>query len=641
MQRPGLIALLLVVATLAVYAQTADFEFMGFDDSVYVYENPHLIDGVSASDVAAAFEFGRETANWHPLTMLSLTLDTAVFGLDQPGGYHAVNTALHLLGTLLLFGAMLALTGRDIESGLVAAAFALHPLHVESVAWVTERKDVLAGVFWWATTWLYVRAVRGEGSRAAYLASLACFALGLMAKPLLVTLPCTLLLLDYWPLRRRITRRVLLEKAPYFALVGFGAVMTLIAQGGAEAIAALDTFTLPERVANAAVAYVVYLRQTLWPVGLGVFYPHPYATGQVAPSALEITAAVALLTALSAGAAVAARRGQRAVLVGWLFYLGVMVPMIGIVQVGAAAYADRYMYVPLVGLTIAVFFPVGDFVRARPALWWPALCASLAVCLGWGVAAHRQAALWRDTPTLFEHTIAHTTPNVLAHHNLAHWLQQQGDLEGAKRHYRAAYEVDPAYEGPAVNLGLLIYLDGDIEAGMELLEAGVAAHPRLSRGHVNLAIALVQQGDPARAEHHLERALETRSVHGESDRRYARKLLAALVWLRGDTARAVALYQAALVEAPGDTDLLRVVAARFATLPEPDLRRQALTAARRLVELDGEHPVAALELRLIAEEANGDLPAARASLEAALALDDPRDEALRGRLESRRAQLER
>lgn len=638
MQRPTLIALLLALATLAVYAQTGGFEFAALDDDVYVYRNPHLVDGVGWEDVLSSFEFGRGTANWHPLTSLSLALDAALFGLADAGPFHVVNTLLHLLATLLLFGALRALTRRDIESGFVAAAFALHPLHVEAVAWVTERKDVLAGVFWWATTWLHTIAVR-DGSRPARRAALVACALGVMAKPVLVTLPCTLLLFDLWPLRRRITREAVVEKLAMFGLVAAGIVLTLGAQSRAGAIATLETVSLAGRIANAIVAYAIYLAQTVWPVGLGIYYPHPTAAGQLPRSAGEIGASLALLVLCTAGAGWAFRRGQRAVLVGWLFFLGVLVPMIGLVQVGHAAHADRYMYLPLVGLAIAVVYPLGDWARGRRTRARALVAAGLVVCAVWGVAAHRQTSLWRDARTLFAHTLAHTSANALVHYNLGGWLQQRGESEAAERHFRAAYQIDPAHAGAAVNLGLLRFLADDRERGIELIEAGLRAEPDLARGHLNLAIALVAQGELARADQHLARALATDAPEFREDRLRAHRMRGELAVLRGDPARVVEHYEAALAFAPGDLEILRAAVSRFAAMTDPAVRARALVLARELVVRDAEAPARALELRAVAEAASGDRAAAARSLEAALAVVGSDEAAERARLLERRRSL--
>ena len=376
-----------------------------------------------------------------------------------------------------------------------------------------------------------------------------------------------------------------------------------------------------------------------WPVGLAIYYPHPTAPGQTPHAVLEVVAALAALLALTAGAVFAFRRGQRAVLVGWLFFVGVLVPMIGLVQVGHAGHADRYMYVPLVGLAIAVVFPIADWVRARPPLARGAVALGLLVCGVWSVVSYRQTALWRDARSLFEHTLAHTTRNALVHYNLGNWLQERGEAEAAQQHFQAAREIDPAHVGAAVNLGLLRFLDGDREAGIELLEVVLRAEPDHARGNLNLAVALVQQGEYDRAWQHLQRAKHSDSPDDRDERLRAHRMLPELAALRGDSAGVVTHYEAALAFAPDDLEILRGAALRFANATDPSVRRRSLELARRLVERDKEQPALALERRALAELANGDRQAAAASLQAALLAADPADDRLRARLRERQRRL--
>jgi len=639
MRRSLPILLLLATAIGVVYGQVTSFEFIGYDDDVYVTENPHLVDGVGWEDIPAAFEAGMLTANWHPVTMLSLTLDTALFGLDAPGAFHATNLLLHLLATGLLFGALRSMTAREVESGLVAAAFGLHPLHVESVAWIAERKDVLAGVFWWGTTWLWVRSVHG-GGRAARWGAWLSFALGLMAKPLLVTLPFTLLLFDVWPLRRRLGKALLVEKVPLFVMTGVGIAMTLFAQSRAGAVAALEVVPVAARLANALVSYRVYLEQTVWPVGLGVYYPHPTAAGQAPHSDLAVWGSLALLTALSAAAVWAWRRDQRAVLVGWLFYLGALVPMIGLVQVGQAAHSDRYMYIPLVGLMLAIVFPLGAWCRSRGrSVARGAAATGVVICVVWAVLSHEQASRWQDTRVLFEHTLRHTERNAVAHYNLACWLQEQGEVESAQQHFAAAYAIDPRHAGAAVNLGLTRVLAGEPEAGIALIEAGLAIEPDHVRGNLNLAIALAQQRSYARAQASLKQVLAHAGPRDHEERLRAYGLVPELALLRGDVAAAVRGYEAALAYAPRDRGILQRAVRHFSGSADPALRRSAFALSQDLEPADGMDPVPLLRLRAHAALAAGDRGAALAALEAAIVATDMRDVATLRRLHAERAQL--
>src|ERR1039458_4791626 len=337
----------LAAATLLVYAQVAGFGFVNFDDPDYV--------NTSGRGVAWAFT-SVEAANWFPVTRLSHILDGLLFGM-RSGWHHLTNVAWHAAATLLLFGFLRRATGARWRSAFVALIFALHPLHVESVAWVAERKDVLSAFFWFLTLCGYVRYAE-RGARGWYVFTLAAFALGVMAKPMLVTLPVVLLLVDVWPLERRAYR----EKVPFFALSAASAIVTFVVQRSAGAVGEIAVFPLGLRVENALVTYVVYIGKMFWPARLAVFYPYPAKI-----AAWQALLALALIVAVS----VAAWRGFRGcpyVAVGWAWYLGTLVPVIGLVQVGAQARADRYMYIPMTGLAIILAWGAAEIVRRRPNL---------------------------------------------------------------------------------------------------------------------------------------------------------------------------------------------------------------------------------------------------------------------------------
>ena len=645
MQRTTLIALLLSIATWGVYAQVGDFGFAGLDDDIYVHGNYRLLDGVSGDDVVAAFGFERQTANWHPLTTLSLLFDAWLFGIDDPGPYHVVNALWHWLAVLLLFGALRAMTGREVESGFVAAAFALHPLHVESVAWISSRKDVIAGACWWGATWLHAIGVR-DGSRAARRGALGVCALGLMAKPLLVTLPCTLLLFDLWPLRRRIDRAAVVEKLGFFALVIGASLVTWLVQSEGGAVAPLESITVADRLANAAVAYATYLGQVLWPTGLTFYYPHPTSVGQPGLSAAMVAGAIAILAGCTAVAIGAYRGGSRAPLVGWLFFLGVLVPMIGVVQVGNAAHADRYMYIPLVGLAMAVVYPLGDGLRRHygsparaPAV--AAILSGVLVCAVWGVLAYQQTARWREAPTSFEHTLAHTTHNRLVHYNYGYWLQHHGNPEGAAHHFGRALEIDPRDAQSAVNLGLLTVLGGDQAGGIALIEQGLANDPDHVRGDLNLAVALVQrsgEGDLERADAHLATVLESDSREFLEDRTRAYRMRPELARLRGDPEAMVEFYEVSLAARPQDRDLVWMAVRRYLASGSPALYERARELADRLLRLEAGDPgdpgerSRDLAMRATAEELVGDREAALGTVREALSVPGEVAPELRERL---------
>lgn len=637
------IALGLALATAALYAQTARFDFVALDDDIYVYENPDLDGPLGWEGLAWAFAPEIRVSNWHPVTMWTLRLDAAAVGRADARRYHVVNALLHGAATLLAFWALVALTGRDVESGLVALVFAVHPLHVESVAWVASRKDVLAGCGWWASIGCYAvhahRSARGERGRAAlaYAGCLAGAAFALLSKPSAVTLPFVLALFDVWPLaraRRVRAARLVAEKLPVLALAIAVSAATLWAQSGSGAMEDGAQIALVDRLANALVAYARYVVGTLWPTDLSLFYPYPGTVAAPPLAAWQISGAAALLAALSGIAALAGRRGHASVPVGWLYFLGTLVPMIGVVQVGLASHADRYTYLSQSGLVVAAVFGASEWLRARRPAWRaPALGAALAATVALGVAGHRQVALWRDTPTLFEHVLAASPRNALAHYNYANWLQQYGahvpDAGArAERHYRAALAVDPKGTSAAVNLGLLLVLRGDRSEGMALLEEAAARAPLHAGANLDLGLALAQtaaeQGGPpalwARARRHLERSLDGEPPPRPIERQRAHRALAGIAQLEGDLARARAHWERAVELDPRDPvsllELARVLALEAArssgpsgAAPDPDgldraraLAARAEAAARRSGDAPSAERAAALGRALLSRE---------------------------------------
>ncbi len=413
----------LVVLVVASYAQAFALGFVNFDDPRYVYQNPTVLRGVTADGLVWAFS-GFHVANWHPLTWLSHMLDVELFG-TAPAGHHAVSVGLHAANTVLLFLVLLGATGRAWRSALAAALFAVHPLHVESVAWISERKDVLSTFFWLAGTLAYVAYARRPTLRRMTAVAVA-LALGLLSKPMVVTFPFTLLLLDFWPLGRLRTGEpaspmrgwwpLVREKLPLFALSAASCVLTVLAQAGGRAVSAEDVLPVGDRIANALWSYVAYLGQAAWPAGLAAVYPHPAFTVAGFPAWKAIAAAV-VLAAVSA-VVVWQRRRRPYLLFGWLWYLGTLVPVIGLVQVGLQARADRYTYVPLIGIFVAVAWLAADVAeRSRVARRAIPVVAG-AVVLASAAAAWVQTGYWRDSFSLFGHALQVTHDNSLALRNL-------------------------------------------------------------------------------------------------------------------------------------------------------------------------------------------------------------------------------
>jgi tetratricopeptide (TPR) repeat protein len=527
------LSVLLALGALVAYLPVSRFPFLGWDDNLYVTANPMVKAGLTPAGVRGAFT-STTAGNWHPLTLLSLELDHTLFG-ERPAGFHAVNLLLHAATTVLLFLLLRHVSGRVAASAWVAALFGLHPLHVESVAWVAERKDVLAGLWWVVALWAYVWYARAPG-RWRYACVTAALALGLMAKSMLVTLPCVFLLLDYWPLRRFAwvevsppaeqrpfgslpTWRLLREKVPWLALVALFSVIAMLAQQHGGALRTLDDRPLSLRLANAVVAYAVYLRQTVWPSGLAAFYPMP----EDGWPAWEVAGAAVLLLGLTAVALWQWRR-RPYLIVGWLWYVGTLVPVIGLVPVGDQAWADRYTYLPLIGVFIAVAWAASDLPGAAglPA-WAVAVVGALAVVAA-GVATRVQLGYWQDDEHLWRHALTVTTRNDFAHNNLGVVLGRRATeeaaagapqtaaahFEEAADQFAAAVEINPRNDNAQVNLARAYDALGRRKEAIERLQTALTVHPGNEEAHVFLGGLYATQGQPDEARRHLEEALRLR-----------------------------------------------------------------------------------------------------------------------------------
>ncbi len=544
-------ALLLLVVTAALYAPVAEHDFISYDDDTYITENPQLRGGLTAANLLAAMTSFRG-AIWQPLTWVSHLVDVQLFGL-QPAGHHLHSVLLHGLAAVLLLGVLWRATGALAPSLFVAAAFAWHPLRVESVAWAAERKDVLAAVWWWATLafWLRYLACPGRGRYAAVMASLAA---GLMAKPVLVTLPAALLLFDLWPLRR--WRRadgwpallpLVREKLPLLLPVIVAGALTVVAERRWGAVASLTDLPLGSRLANALLAWVGYLGKTLWPVDLAVLYPLPLTP----PSWWAPLACLVGLAALTWGAWRGVDRAPW-LLTGWLWYLGVLVPMIGLVQVGSHALADRFTYLPQVGLWLALAWSVAALADRRPALRpWLAGLAVL-VLLAWAWQTRQQLAYWRHSTTLFARALAVTEGNYVMHTNLGIEQGRAGDLAGAASHFDAALAINPEYAPAWNNRGIVLASQGRLAEAVAHYQRAVALQPGYARAHTNLAAALMSLGDLAGAEAACRRALA-------ADPEYlgAWNNLGIVQAARGETAAAAATFAHLLELAPGHPEARR------------------------------------------------------------------------------------
>jgi tetratricopeptide (TPR) repeat protein len=476
------IYLVIFLAAIAAYAPVGHFEFLNYDDPVYISHNPHVREGITPDSLSWALT-SREGANWFPVTRFSHLVDAQLFGMD-PGCPHLVNVLIHALSTLLLFAFLFRATRLPWPSAFVALIFALHPLHVESVAWLSERKDVLSAFFWMLTLWAYLRYAEKPG-RDRYLLVLLAFLLGLMSKPMIVSLPFLLLLLDVWPLRRKPS---LLEKAPFFALAALIALVTFVVQQASGAVRSFSAYPLPLRLENALDSYVIYIVKMFWPSGLAVFYPYP-ANVPVWHPALATTAI------LGVSAWVSREFGRRPYLaVGWFWYLITLAPVIGIVQVGGQARADRYMYVPMIGLTIILAWGAVDLLQWRPA-WKPVIIAIAAVAsLACFVATWRQDNYWTSSEALFQHAVEVTERNDVAQHNLGNALLEiPGRLPDAIAHLQEAIRINPQSAGAHTDLGIAFSkLPDRLPDAVAEYQAAVRIDPELPIPHTNLGMALSQ-----------------------------------------------------------------------------------------------------------------------------------------------------
>jgi tetratricopeptide (TPR) repeat protein len=479
-RRTTWVLIVLCVVTLGVYAQVGGHEFVNLDDFDYVSENPRINRGLSWEAVHWAFT-SPHSANWHPLTTLSHMLDVQLFGLD-PGPMHLVNVLFHVLNTVLLFYLLHVATGSTWRTALVVGLFALHPLHVESVAWISERKDVLSAFFGLATMLAYTAWTR-RPSAARYGYVVALFTLGLLSKAMLVTLPLVLILWDLWPLGRTDLRRSVWEKLPLFVLAAAHSVVTLLVQAAAGATMSTSAIPLTSRLGNAAVTYGHYLWDMLWPVGLSPSYPH---TGS--PPAWAVGLAL-LGMAVIAGVAWTRRASWPWWTSGWCWYLGMLVPVIGIVQVGIQSRADRYTYLPMIGVTIVLAWGLEAWTRKGSIV--RTVCIELLAV--WGLAlivvTTVQVARWKDSPTLFRYALSVTPDNYQIHEALGVELARAGDVPEAMQHFRRVVEGLPERAEGYYNLGLAHIQSGDPAAGLVELERALELDPEHTGALDNAAYA--------------------------------------------------------------------------------------------------------------------------------------------------------
>ena len=528
----------LVVITWLVFGQTVRYDFVNYDDNEYVYANPAITSGLTPQGITYAFS-GRHARNWHPLTTLSHMLDCQLWGI-RAGGHHLTNLVLHTIAVVLLFLVLKQMTGAIWQSTFVAALFAIHPLRVESVAWISERKDVLSAIFFMLTLGAYFHYARSP-SLGRYVTMSIMFALGLLSKSMLVTVPFILLLLDYWPLQRfggwSSIKRLILEKIPLFALSAAGGFVTLWVQQ--SSVARTEQLPLVWRIGNGLVSCVIYVKQMIWPVGLAVFYPHP---GDQLP-VWEVGLAIVLLGLVSAG--VIALRHKRPYLVtGWFWYLTMLVPVIGLIQVGSQAHADRYTYLPQIGLYLLLAWAITDALTSPLQRTILAATASVAIiALAW--FAHSQASYWRNGESLWGHALAVTSWNFMAHDGLGECLANRGHLDEAIDQFQLALNIAPGYREIETNLMLALTKKGRTDEAITHLQALLKEDPNDAQLHYNLGNALRKKGDSRGAIAAYEKAL---AIQG----RYpaAHYNLGIALDQNGQIEEAIAHYQEAVKEQP-------------------------------------------------------------------------------------------
>jgi protein O-mannosyl-transferase len=534
---------LVALASIA-YSGVGHLQFVPLDDQGYVYENPHVRAGLTMDGLRWALTAG-DQANWHPLTWLSHMLDVQLFGVDA-GYHHLTSAAIHTLNTLLLFLLLARTTGALARSACVAALFAVHPLHVESVAWVAERKDVLSTFFWLVTTGAYVWYARAPG-RWRYAAVAAGLALGLMSKPMLVTLPFVFLLLDVWPLGRfsfsagerdgdhagarataslRLAVALVREKVPLFLLAGCSSAITLLVQSRGGAVKSMETLTLDVRTANALTSYVMYLVKAVWPSGLAVFYPY-----KTSIPLWQWCGALAILAAVTWLVIRARRRPY--LLVGWLWYLGTLVPVIGLVQVGTQSMADRYTYVPLIGVFVMGVWSVSDLTGRWAGRRVALPAAAGAIIIACTVAARAQVTHWQDAWSLWTHALAVTHDNDAAHIAVGAMLGMQGRVDDAVVHFREAVRIAPESSAAHRALGKALTTLGRFDEGVEHLSMAVLRQPTSSEALDDLGTALAENGKPGEA---IPRYLEALRLDPNRAATHWRLGLALMAFGRADEA---------------------------------------------------------------------------------------------------------
>jgi len=570
----------LAAASFITFSPLFHCEFINYDDNVYVIENDYVQAGLTSQSILWAFSAPRNSF-WHPLTMLTHMLDCELFGLN-PRWHHFTSLLIHTANTLLLFALLKNMTGAVWRSTFVAAVFALHPLHVESVAWIAERKDVLSTLFWLLTMAAYVRYVRRRSIKW-YLATLLFFAMGLMAKPMLITLPFVLLLLDYWPLNR-LGRRAILEKIPFLALAAVFSTITFFSQKSEGALGLV--LPLYIRFANAAISYLTYIEKMFWPSGLAVFYPHQ--TDKI--SLWYAAVAAVLLIAISAWVLRCA--GRRKYLVfGWLWYLGTLVPVIGLVQVGSFAMADRYTYVTLTGLFIMIAWGLNDLAAVLPYRKIILTLSAVAALSALAVCTRSQLRHWQNSVALFEHALKVTADNDVMNSSLALEMASQGKFEQALVYYQQAIRINPQLAEAHHNMSVTLSSLGRYDEAVSHCREAIRLKPDYFKAYNTLGIALSYQQKYDEALNCFNKSLQIKPDYAE-----AHNNIGAVLRLLGKNEQAADHFQRALQLKPNYPDAYYNLGSIFELQGKTD---QAADCYRKALQINPRHANAAEALKIL------------------------------------------
>ena len=604
------ICLFVVVAIFLVYYQIIHYDFINYDDELYVTENIDVRIGLTTEGIIWAFTTDH-AANWHPLTWLSHMLDSELYGLN-PMGHHWTNLQIHIANSILLFLFFNWATGALWRSGLVAFLFAVHPLHVESVAWVAERKDILCAFFWIISMWVYTGYVQHQNKKC-YIVLIILFALGLMVKPMIVTLPFALLLLDLWPFSRfqsnadtnqipdkQTFLRMVLEKIPLFILSAISSLITFTVQQHGGTVASIKAIPLKARVANAFVSYLSYIGKMIWPLNLAIFYPQrEWPIGKVLISGFFLVGLSALV--------VRTWRKYPYLFVGWFWFLGTLVPVIGLVQVGSQAMADRYTYIPLIGLFIIVAWGMWDISAKFPgrknvvAVFWSVMLIFFMIC------AWFQVGYWKNGITIFTHALKVTHNNSVAHCELGHVLDRHGKHDEAGIHYLKALQINPNYAEAHNNLGYNLANQGKFKDAVYHYNEALRLDPKYAKALNNLGTVLARQGNFEEAVYHFNQALQ-------ADPNYARAYynLGKIYSNQCKIKEAIGFYRKALSFAPNMTQALYNLSWTFASCENEKLRngKEAVRLAEKLCKITKNNEPLALDALAAAYAETGNFDSA-------------------------------